>query len=169
VKLFDRIVQAFGCLLLAALLVCVLLGIVTRGLGSPLIWTDEAARMLMVWLASTGWILASRKHAHVRVRFFQDLLPQSAWSIAETVIQLLVAVLGFAVAWFGVVLVRKNLDLDATSLPLSMAWLYMPIVPAGLIIAVQAVVDAIKRPHPMGPQIAAANIAAAKIAGASVE
>jgi TRAP-type C4-dicarboxylate transport system permease small subunit len=158
VKVFDRVAQGIGCALLAALLICVLLGVVTRGLGSPLIWTDEAARMLMVWLASTGWILASRRRAHVRVRFFQDMLPPRAWRGAETTIQLLTVVLGLVVSWFAVVLVWKNLDLEATSLPISMAWLYVPMIPAGFVIAVQAGADAVRRPRPSLPAATIAGV-----------
>ncbi len=135
---------------MAALLICVLLGVITRGLGYPLSWTDEAARMLMVWLAATGWILASRGRAHVRVRFFQDLLPRRAWAAAETAIQLLVCALGLVVAGFAVVLVRRNMDLEATSLPISIGWLYVPMIPAGLVTAAQAVIDAVRRPRPAG-------------------
>lgn len=153
-RLLDRAAQAFGCALLAALLVCVLLGIVTRGAGEPLIWTDEAARMLMVWLAATGWVLASRRHGHVRIRFFQNMLPKRAWRGAETVIQLAIVVLGLTVAWLAVQLVQKNADLEATSLPLSMAWLYAPMAPAGLLVALQAAVDAWRRPG--GPALTTA-------------
>ena len=147
-RAFDLAARVAGCVLLAALLVCVLLGVITRGLGDPLAWTDEAARMLMVWLSAAGWILASRGRAHVRVRFFQDLLPQRAWAAAETVIQLLVVVLGLAVAGFAVVLVRRNMDLEATSLPISIGWLYVPMIPAGLVTAAQAAADAVRRPRP---------------------
>ncbi len=141
VRRVDHTLQGFGCLLLLCLLLCVMSGIVTRAWGNPLIWTDEAARFLMVWLAATGWIMASRKHGHVRVRFFQDLLPSVLWRAAETFIQLAVMGFGLAVAWFAVTLVRRNLDLDATSLPISMAWLYVPMIPAGLATALQAATD----------------------------
>ncbi len=142
-RLFDQAVKAFGCLLLGCLLVTVLAGVVTRGLGNPLIWTDEAARMIMVWLAGTGWILASRARGHVRVRFFQNLLPPTLWLLAERAIQLLTAGLGVAIAWFGVVLVIKNRELEATSLPISFGWLYAPLVPVGIVTAAQAIRDVI--------------------------
>lgn len=148
-RAFDLAIRAIGCVLLSALLGCVLLGVITRGLGDPLAWTDEAARMLMVWLATTGWILASRGGAHVRVRFFHDLLPRRAWAAAETAIQLLVVVFGLLVAGFAVVLVRRNMDLEATSLPISIGWLYVPMIPAGLAAAAQAAVDAVRRPRPV--------------------
>ena len=72
---FDHAAAFASCALVVALLVDVSLGAITRTMGDPLIWTDELARFLMVWLAVLGWIVASRKQLHVRIRFFQDLLP----------------------------------------------------------------------------------------------
>jgi len=140
---FDRALEAFGVLLLAALLVTVLLGVVTRAADAPLIWTDEGARFLMVWLACTGWMIAGRRRAHVRIRFFQQKLPEPAWRVMERVIQLAMALLGVCIAWFAITLVRRNAELDATSLPISMAWLYVPMIPAGLAMAVQAVAQVV--------------------------
>ena len=76
------------CALVVALLGCVLLGVITRTLGDPFSWTDELSRFLMVWLAVFGWVLASRKHIHVRIRYFQDLLPATMRRSAELAIQL---------------------------------------------------------------------------------
>jgi hypothetical protein len=75
---FDRGAAVIACGLVVALLTCVSLGVVTREFGAPLIWTDELSRFLMVWLAVFGWVLASRKRIHVRIRYFQNLLPRGA-------------------------------------------------------------------------------------------
>ena len=144
-SLLDRLLELCACLLLVALLVTVLLGVVTRAADDPLIWTDEGARFLMVWLASFGWMVAGRRRAHVRIRYFQGLLPASLHAATERVIQLALAVFGCAVAFFGVGLIWRNLGLEATSLPVSMAWLYAPLVPAGLVMAGQALVQAVQR------------------------
>ncbi len=146
-RLFDRALEAIACALLIALLITVLLGVVTRAADAPLSWTDEGARFLMVWLASFGWMIAGRRRAHVRIRFFQGLLPPALFGLTERVIQIAVAVLGCAIAWYAVTLVQRNLDMDATSLPLSMAWIYAPLIPAGLVMALQALAQAI-RPVP---------------------
>ncbi|MEO8346897.1 MAG: TRAP transporter small permease [Betaproteobacteria bacterium] len=134
---FDQAAAFFCCVLVAALLGCVAMGVITRTAGDPLIWTDELSRFLMVWLAVFGWIVASRRHLHVRIRYFQDLLPPSAHSAVEVAIQVAVTLFGVLVCVYGVALVAKNLDLEATSLPISMAWVYVPMVPAGLITAMQ--------------------------------
>ena len=125
-------------LLLASLMATVLLGIVTRALGEPLIWTDEVTRLLMVWLAGFGWILACRKRGHIRIRFFRDLLPPRAWKVAEIATQLAVAYFGTLILWFGSVLVMRNLDLTATTVPIAVAWIYVPISIAGLVTLAQA-------------------------------
>jgi TRAP-type transport system small permease protein len=134
----DRAIEALACVILIALLATVALGVVTRAAGEPLIWTDEISRFLMVWLAVFGWILASRRRTHVRIRFFQDLLPQRAWKAAEIVIQLALVVFGIGVAVYSVGLTIRNFDLEATTLPISFAWMYAPMILAGIVTAGQA-------------------------------
>jgi len=134
---FDRAVALVASALVVALLVCVAMGVVTRGWGEPLIWTDELSRFLMVWLAVFGWILGSRKRIHVRIRYFQDLLPQRAHAGVELLLQLALTLFGVLITWYSIGLVAKNHDLSATSLPISMAWMYVPMVLAGIATAIQ--------------------------------
>lgn len=140
-RLLDRGLEALACVLLVALFGTVLLGVGTRAAGEPLIWTDEGARFLMIWLASTGWIIAGRRRAHVRIRFFQALLPSGPQRVVEAAIRLAMAGFGLVIASYAVVLVERNAELDATSLPLSMAWFYLPLVPAGAALLLQSVAE----------------------------
>jgi TRAP-type transport system small permease protein len=134
---FDSATAFIACVLVVALLGCVALGVITRGLGDPLSWTDELSRFLMVWLAVFGWILASRKRIHVRIRYLQDLLPVRAHAIVEIVFQIALTLFGVFITWYGVGLVGKNIDLEATSLPISMAWMYVPMMLAGIVTSIQ--------------------------------
>jgi TRAP-type C4-dicarboxylate transport system permease small subunit len=134
----DRVLRWLTFGLVAALLVCVMLGVITRALRDPFIWTDEVSRFLMVWLACFGWMLASRRRAHIRIRFFQDLLTKRVRRYSEIVIQCAVFVLGALLFWFGIDLVVRNHDLEALTIPISMSWLYAPILIAGLVTLVQA-------------------------------
>ena len=135
----DGAAAIVACALVVALLVDVSLGAITRSLGDPLIWTDELARFLMVWLAVAGWILATRKRQHVRIRYFQDLLPARAHRSVELAIQVAMAVFGTLILVYGVGLVAKNRDLEATTLPIAMAWMYVPLLPAGAVTLAQAI------------------------------
>jgi TRAP-type C4-dicarboxylate transport system permease small subunit len=150
---FDRAAAIVACALVVALLACVSLGVVTRELGAPLIWTDELSRFLMVWLAVFGWVLASRKRIQVRIRYFQDRLPRAARKAVEIAIQLGLMALGAFVAFYSVGLVIRNHDLEATTLPLSMSWMYAPMVLAGAVTALQAGIELLetarrRRPAP---------------------
>jgi TRAP-type C4-dicarboxylate transport system permease small subunit len=141
---FDKAAAFVACAIVVALLGCVALGVVTRALGDPLIWTDELSRFLMVWLAVFGWVLATRKRIHIRIRFFQDKLPKRSHSAVEVAIQAALLLFGGLVAVYGVGLIGKNYDLQATSMPLSMSWMYAPMVLGGAVTAVQAVVELIE-------------------------
>jgi TRAP-type C4-dicarboxylate transport system permease small subunit len=151
-RALDRAVEwiAFG--LIGALLVTVMLGVVTRALNDPLIWTDEISRFLMVWLAVFGWLLASRRRAHIRIRFFHDLLPKCAWRVWEIALQAAVALLGVLLAGYSVALVTRNLDMAALTVPIAMAWMYVPMVLAGLLTVAQAIgeiVEHLRQPDPL--------------------
>jgi TRAP-type C4-dicarboxylate transport system permease small subunit len=151
---FDRALQAFACVLLLMLLGCVMWGVVTRALGDPSIYTDEGTRFLMAWLAATGWMIAGRSRAHVRIRFFHNLLPPRWWEATEVVIQLALVVFGLGIAGYAIVMFHNNLGLAATSLPISMVWLYMPLIPAALLIALQAAADIVwHRNRPAEPDL----------------
>ena len=144
----DRTAAIVACALVVMLLGCVALGVISRGLGAPFIWTDELSRFLMVWLAVAGWILASRKRIHVRIRYLQDKLPPRMHAAVETIFQVALTTFGLLIAWYGIGLVAKSIDLEATSLPIVMAWMYVPMVLAGIVMALQGaaeVVESIRR------------------------
>jgi TRAP-type C4-dicarboxylate transport system permease small subunit len=138
VRLVDRFAAGAAMLLLVSLMATVLLGVVTRAIGEPFIWTDEVSRLLMVWLAAFGWILACRRRGHIRIRFFRDLLPPRAWRVAEIAMQCAVAFFGALILRFGAALVMRNLDLAATTIPISVAWIYVPIGLAGIVTLAQS-------------------------------
>jgi TRAP-type transport system small permease protein len=56
---------------------------------------------------------------------------------AEVIFQLAMTGFGALITWYGVGLVAKNHDLEATSLPIAMAWMYVPMVLAGIVTAAQ--------------------------------
>jgi len=154
---FDKASLFVCCALVSALLGCVSLGAVTRSLGEPLIWTDELSRFLMVWLAVFGWIVASRKRIHVRIRFFQDRLPHRTHQATELAIQSAITLFGALVTAYSVGLIGKNYELEATTLPISMAWMYAPMVLGGAITALQGaseVIETLRRPPQSRPPAA---------------
>ncbi len=141
---FDRALAVLAAAVVVVLLLTVTAGVVFRTLNHPLSWTDEAAGFLMVWVACLGWMIATRKQTHIRIRVFQDKLPRGAWNGSEVVFQLGVAVLGGVIAWYSIGLIRTNADIEAISMPIAVAWMYAPMLPAGLLTLAQALADIAK-------------------------
>lgn len=141
VRAADRALKFVAAASCAVLTLCVLLGVASRGIGEPVAWTDELSRFLMVWVAMFGWILASRRHAHIRIRFFHDMLPPFAWALLEIAMQFSVVLFGLLVVGYGAELIERNSDVDAISLPITNMWFYVPLVIAGGVAAIQAAAD----------------------------
>jgi TRAP-type C4-dicarboxylate transport system permease small subunit len=141
-RLLDLLLAGIAALLLVALLVVVSLGVFTRGMNVPLAWTDEISRFIMIWLAVFGWVIGTRKRAHVRIRFFHDHMPAPIRRWLDFVIELAMVGFGLVVGWQGLALTIKNADLEATTIEISMGWMYAPLVVAGLITTAQALVEA---------------------------
>ena len=152
---FDRALQMLAGGFVAVLLGVVTAGIVSRALGHPLSWTDEGSCFLMIWLACLGWMIATRRNAHIRIRFFQDKLGDQPWRWTESLIQLGMALFGGVIAWYSVHLVRTNADIEALALPLSNAWMYAPLFPAGLVTLLQALADLARQLRGTAPRIKA--------------
>ena len=106
---------------------------------------------LMVWLACLGWMIATRHGTHIRIRLLQERLPLTAWRGSEMGIQIAVAVVGGVVAWKSIFLMQVNSDIEAMSLPVAVAWMYAPLLPAGLVTMLQALADMFK-PRPAAPE-----------------
>ena len=69
------------------------------------------------------------------------MFARTAWRTTEIAILLAAALLGAVVAWFAVHLIRTNADIESLALPISAAWLYVPLLPAGVVTVLQALAD----------------------------
>ena len=135
----DLALKIAAVAVLSALLATVILGVVSRALGEPVVFSDELARYLMVWLAFLGWILASRRRSHIRITVLIGLLPAGGRRLAEVIIQAGIMLFGVLLLRDGLTLVTRNLDVESVSLPVPSAIIYVPVVLAGLATALQAV------------------------------
>ena len=144
VAVFDAGLNWLAMALVAVLLAVVTSGIVSRAANRPFSWTDELSGYLMVWLATVGWMMATRKRVHIRITVFQDKLPAPVWRLTEIAIQLAVALVGVIIAWRSIWLIGSNWDVEAISMPIASAWLYVPLLPAGLVMVAQAGSDLVR-------------------------
>jgi tripartite ATP-independent transporter DctM subunit len=76
VSAFERLLERLTAALIAAVVLVVGLQVVSRHLlRSPIPWTEEIARMLLVWSMLVGGVLALARKEHTRVTAVLRLLP----------------------------------------------------------------------------------------------
>ena len=69
--LIGRIAEFIGAVLVLAETCILFAGVVSRYVfNSPIIWTDELATFLFLWLAMIGAVVALRRDGHMRLTTF---------------------------------------------------------------------------------------------------
>jgi tripartite ATP-independent transporter DctM subunit len=79
------VVEVPAALVLVAEIVILFVGIVARGVfNSPIIWSDELASILFLWLGMLGTAIAVQRGAHMRLSFFVSALSPRGQQWVET-------------------------------------------------------------------------------------
>ncbi len=143
-----RVEIAVGAVLVAAIFVLMLANAASRGFGRPLIWTDELAVHLMVWLAFIGGSAAVAVKGHMVMGLLPETLsPRSAARLAlgtDLLVMLFLAAMammtwrwldlpGLIRAGSGEALARESFNFIYTDPTLTLGlrkiwfWLVMPV------------------------------------------
>ena len=169
----DRLIGAGTELHAAALLAAevILLGasVIARYLlHRPLIWSDELATALFLWLAMLGAVVALRRGEHLRL----TAVVSRASPRARLSMDALAAVLA---ALFGAMLVRYGMDYAAgeafittPSMGLSAAWRAAALPAGGALMIEAALARSVIRRHPVRPLLAALTAVAGAMAALSL-
>jgi len=89
----GRIVEFAGAVLVVAETCILFAGVVSRYVfDSPLMWTDELATFLFLWLAMFGAVVAVRRGAHMRLTTFIEWVAPDIRAWLATVAELVVIV-----------------------------------------------------------------------------
>lgn len=124
--------------LLAAIVAVVLAGTVGRYAGYPVVWSDEVAQALFVWLALLAADLTLQRAGHFRIDLLAGLLPPRARFLLELAIKLVIAVLLVLLVYYGLALVRLSdpRPLPMTGVPSSYAAAALPVAYALMVVTV---------------------------------
>ena len=81
----DRIVEIVAAGLVAAEIVILFGGVVSRYVfDRPLVWSDELASTLFLWLAMLGAVIAFRRDEHMRMTACVGMLPPPRRAALDT-------------------------------------------------------------------------------------
>lgn len=132
----TKVLQWIVIILMALLVLDVIWGVFSRyALGQQAKWSEELARLLLVWVALFGASVAFGMKAHLGLDYFAEKLHPEAGKL-NGVIGALIS-LTFAVVVFlfgGWVLMQKTIDSGQTmvALPIAMWWKYAALPVSGI-------------------------------------
>ena len=100
--------------------------------NAPLVFTDELAAYLFVWISFLGFALATRKRVHIGIGVVANRLPPAARRLLHVLS--CVASIAFAVVLVvvGVMIVRRNGDVRMVSLDFAVWPVYLVVPMAAL-------------------------------------
>lgn len=135
---FIDLVEWWAVVLLSLMVVVVSLGVFFRYvLNAALVWYDEFASYLLVWLTFTGAVVASYQRRHIGFDMLVDRLVPPARTVVEFLAEF--CILGFQVVLFsyGWLLIRKMGEETAVSLVwVKMGWVYSVLPASGALMLV---------------------------------
>ena len=92
-RAIGAITEPVAAVLVVVEVIILASGVFTRYvLGRPLVWTDELATILFLWLAMIGSVVAYRRGEHIRLSVLVRRAPPRIASILETVSSVITAI-----------------------------------------------------------------------------
>lgn len=135
----DLGLEAIMASMMALICVVVFLGVLFRYvLNTPLTWTEEVARLCLVWITFLGTYLAYRRKLHISIDVLRVRLSARAQRVIHVVVTILVAVLMATLAVEGTQYSRAFLGSETPLLgiPLGIVYAALPFSAVLLFIAV---------------------------------
>ena len=154
-RFVDRILNWFVIVLFLAVFCTVLLQVFMRFcLNMPLIWSEELARYLFMWVSLIGWVFAVRSGGHIRVSIIADNLPVPVRKILNAINFLFTIIFAVILCYYGFIMLQKNLDVPTVTLFFSYALVYAAVPFSSVLIIFYSIVRLIMSKEDAGGTLA---------------
>ncbi|MFK7733085.1 MAG: TRAP transporter small permease [Pseudomonadales bacterium] len=109
--------------------------IILRNSGADaLLWADQALNILVLWIAMSGALVASRENNHIAIDLIQHYLPEKWLKVVTSLTQFATAAACGVAAWFGYHFVREEMEYGDMAFQQIPMWLCEAIIPFALFI-----------------------------------
>lgn len=155
--ILRRTEGAVAIALLAAIVTVVLIGTVGRFAGRPVIWTDEVAQAMFVWLSLLAADITLQRRGHFRLDALTSILPRGARAVLDIAVQVLICALLAMLLFYAWKFVQiTNLrPLPIVQVPSSFATAALPV---GFTLMLITLLEQIKAALGGGDELAPAEI-----------
>lgn len=138
--LFLKIPEILLAALIAILVIFLTASVVGRYVFDiGLSWSDEASRLLFIWIVFLGFAVGVRHRAHIGVDWAIDRLPQRQRWFVEIVQDAAILFFSVLFTWEAWITVRYSFLQRLPGLDISIAWLYFAVLVAGVLMTIYAI------------------------------
>ena len=126
-------------ILFVAMTITVLIQVFFRYvMQSPLRWTEEAARYLMIWLVLLGSGVAMRNKAHLQVDVLTSALPEKPKKFVNIIVSALVIAFLLIMTVYGFKVAMKTMFQTSPAMRLPMSLIYAAFPVGGVLMIMEA-------------------------------
>lgn len=111
---------------------------------SPLRWTEEAARYLMIWLVLLGSGVAMRNKAHLQVDVLTSALPERPKRFFNTIVSILILTFLIIMTFYGFKVSIKTVLQTSPAMRLPMSLIYAAFPVGGILMIFETCVSFIE-------------------------
>ena len=130
-RVLERLLEGVCILLMVGLAVVVVMAVVFRKAGASLVWYDEVAAIMLVWLTYYGAALAALRRAHLGFPALIEARPPALRLPALIVAEALVIGFFLLLAWYGWQVIQILAGDRLTSLPWVPVAFTQSVIPIG--------------------------------------
>ena len=130
-----KVLHGTGIVLFVGMCLLVLAQVVARKFFEPLVWSEELARYLFIWVAFLGWVIANQRKSHIHISLVLDRSGPGLKRALAVLADLLVIVFALIFTVKGWRLVQNNLDVETVTLFFDF-WLVYLIIPLSAVASI---------------------------------
>jgi TRAP-type C4-dicarboxylate transport system permease small subunit len=145
-KILDKIEDFFVAAGLGIMLLVLTAQIFSRYLlNRPLIWSEEMARYIFVWVAFIGASFGVRHKSHITLDFFVDRMPVGVQRVLGIVLNIL-AICAFAfLIPVGVLFTIDQIEIASSAMQIPMALVVVAVPIGAFLTCIRLAVDTVQR------------------------
>jgi TRAP-type C4-dicarboxylate transport system permease small subunit len=134
----DRCICWLCIGLFAVIFVIMVLQVTCRYvLGSPLVWSEELARYLYIWVCYLGAPVALRRGNHIAITLLVDQLPARAARVIAVTWHVAALVFLLELALQGAILAVRSHTLIAITIPIPWSFIYVAVPISAILMMLQ--------------------------------
>ena len=130
IRVINRLEDWLLISMLAVMVVLAVTQIIYRNVaGGGVAWIDPLLRLLVLWVALSGAVIASRTDNHIRIDFFARYISGKYYIYIKRIVHAYCVIICAVIAWYSVSFVRMDYEYGTEAFAGVPAWITELIIP----------------------------------------